>query len=450
MKLIPIDSIVVHPRQRTSVPDKHIDDLKRSILDVGLLHPPVCWFNDESQKWELVAGECRMKAIKQLRDEGKTFWHSNAEVVLGSIPINGVIDALTHPDQRFEAELDENLRREKLSWQDETHALAKLHEMRRKQNPLQTVRDTAREVSDLSGGAQTTNERKVREARLISSAIAQGNEKIANARNQAEAMALLYRQEEDRVKSIIARRALAKLSHSPIEVRQGDLAIILPSLDPDQFDLILADPPYGIRADSAGFRARTQIHHSYDDSLDAAQALAEVIITEGFRVSKRRANLLMFFDIRNWDFLNRCAKQMGWAVFPRPIIWRKSESEGMAPWGGQGPRLTTEMILYATKGQRGMTASPTDVFEFKRVSRTERSHAAEKPVELLKKLIEVTTLPGDSVLDPCCGSGSTLVAAREAKRIGLGIEKDPHYFNLAFANLHGAGAELSEVSAAGK
>jgi site-specific DNA-methyltransferase (adenine-specific) len=84
-----------------------------------------------------------------------------------------------------------------------------------------------------------------------------------------------------------------------------------------------------------------------------------------------------------------------------------------------------------------MNASPTDVFNIKRVPRHERIHAAEKPVELLSALIQCASLPGERILDPCCGSGSTLVAAKSLNRTGVGIEKDPDYYNTALANLHG-------------
>ena len=52
-------------------------------------------------------------------------------------------------------------------------------------------------------------------------------------------------------------------------------------------------------------------------------------------------------------------------------------------------------------------------------------HLAQKPVKLLRALIELTTVPGQIVLDPFCGSGSTLVAAKSAGREYLGFEVDP-------------------------
>jgi site-specific DNA-methyltransferase (adenine-specific) len=58
-------------------------------------------------------------------------------------------------------------------------------------------------------------------------------------------------------------------------------------------------------------------------------------------------------------------------------------------------------------------------------------HVAQKPVKLLRALIELTTLPGQIVLDPFCGSGSTLVAAKSAGREYLGFEVDPEAVKVA-------------------
>ena len=157
---------------------------------------------------------------------------------------------------------------------------------------------------------------------------------------------------------------------------------------------------------------------------------------EGFRVTKPMANLWMFCDIDMFFTLRDMCKRAGWSPFRTPVIWRKSMSEGMAPWQSKGPRRTYELLLYATKGQRGLITSPVDILDFSRVSRSERVHAAEKPVDLLRLLIECSTLPGDFVLDPCCGSGSSLVAARLARRAGLGIELDDTFYNTAMSVVH--------------
>ena len=58
-------------------------------------------------------------------------------------------------------------------------------------------------------------------------------------------------------------------------------------------------------------------------------------------------------------------------------------------------------------------------------------HPTQKPVGLLKKLIEIFTDPGDVVIDPCCGSGSTLRAAFEMGRSAFGFEIDRNFYQRA-------------------
>lgn len=72
-------------------------------------------------------------------------------------------------------------------------------------------------------------------------------------------------------------------------------------------------------------------------------------------------------------------------------------------------------------------------FEWKRDSAKEypKVHPAQKPVSLLKRLIEIFTDPGDVVIDPCAGSGSTLRAAMELKRNSYGFEIDKKFYNEA-------------------
>ena len=58
-------------------------------------------------------------------------------------------------------------------------------------------------------------------------------------------------------------------------------------------------------------------------------------------------------------------------------------------------------------------------------------HPAQKPVAVLKRLIEIFTDEGDVVIDPCCGSGSTLRAAAELNRSAFGFEIDKTFYKRA-------------------
>ena len=71
------------------------------------------------------------------------------------------------------------------------------------------------------------------------------------------------------------------------------------------------------------------------------------------------------------------------------------------------------------------------------VSNSELKHPTQKPVELLKYLIETYTNENETVLDNCMGSGSTGVACVNTNRDFIGIELDKDYFNIAKQRITG-------------
>lgn len=84
------------------------------------------------------------------------------------------------------------------------------------------------------------------------------------------------------------------------------------------------------------------------------------------------------------------------------------------------------------KNIRGTGKMIFNWFEWKKDGKdVPKVHPAQKPVELLKQLIEIFTDEGDTVIDPCCGSGSTLRACRELKRNSYGFEVSKEIYSKA-------------------
>lgn len=83
--------------------------------------------------------------------------------------------------------------------------------------------------------------------------------------------------------------------------------------------------------------------------------------------------------------------------------------------------------------------SPTNVLRFDFTDDEQRVHEAQKPLSLLRFLIDLTTKEGQLVLDPFMGSGSTGLAARQIGRRFIGIEQSADYFCAATRRLDGAG-----------
>ena len=95
-----------------------------------------------------------------------------------------------------------------------------------------------------------------------------------------------------------------------------------------------------------------------------------------------------------------------------------------------------EQAYLLAKGEPALPRAPiADVREW--VYTGNRHHPTEKPVEVLRPIVEAFCPPGGLVLDPFCGSGSTLLAARACGRGFLGIELDHRHYRTARLRLDG-------------
>ncbi len=440
--LVPRNQIVVSDRQRKTFDNaKHLE-LRDSIIARGLLHAPAVRRGPEPDTYILVVGERRLRAIDAIFADAATFTYDGNAVPRGSVPVTLLnLDSLS---SYLGAEFEENSAREDLSWQERDAALVAIHQQLEAEaaarNEKQTVIETARQVVDAGGieGLKTVSAVRVNLAEALVLADYTEDPDIQKARNHNEAFNIVLQREAEAVRAAQIKRRAASVAASPmkqtIEIRNGDSFLLLPLMtDEGRFDLILSDPPYGIGAHQGGFRDRAAQHHNYEDTDEVARAAIKLLLIEGWRLTKPTANIFCFGDIDLFPYFKDQAAAMGWTPFRTPITWRKSESEGLAPWGRKGFRRTVEWIFYATKGQRGLIASPIDVLTVKRVHRSERLFGAQKPLDLMDELIEAATIPGDQVLDPFLGSGATLASARRLQRLGLGIEKHTPTYNTAMS-----------------
>ena len=86
-------------------------------------------------------------------------------------------------------------------------------------------------------------------------------------------------------------------------------------------------------------------------------------------------------------------------------------------------------------------------FEWRRDSSREypKIHPTQKPISVLRRLIEIFTDPGDVVIDPCAGSASTLRAAFEIGRNAYGFEADKNFYQQAKKEMLGPVADMQRV-----
>lgn len=443
-----IANIEVADRQRRFIDKGAQRELADSIATHGLLHPIVVHRTGDKSRGRLVAGERRLRAVQLLYSEGRTIpSHSTIPIPKDTIPITPLEDLSLL--ELMEMEFDENVQRAQLDWQDQCQALATIDAERKKVNPASTHLDLAGEIRDKTPGANKPSlnafHTKVNRQIRVAEALALRPD-LQKAKSSDEAYRILLNESAERFESALARRKLSRVSRSERlwDVRRGDLSELLIEMPDSEVDFILTDPPYGIDINTQKFAAGTT--HRYDDSETYARDLCTFIIQEGWRLTKPRANLFIFCKWSLFGFLKETAKKFGWDTWADPIIWQKSHTEGSAPWGRQGFIHTFEMALFATKGQKGVYGPIPDVLDFQKVPSRLRQHGAEKPTLLLEYLIEKMSAPGELILDPCVGSGSTLLAAAKKSRRSIGVEVDEKYYNRAMTRMHEFEQERREAS----
>jgi site-specific DNA-methyltransferase (adenine-specific) len=412
---LPVDAILVSAeRQRKDPSEKHIKELAKSIATDGLIHAVTI-----TKEGELVAGFCRLSAIRTLIEP---YRYGTDQIPAGQIPVI-IVDGLDSV-QLFRIELEENLRRKNLSPVEEAQAIAKLHSYLASNAPsgTWTKTDTGRILDEVRGDSDARTDppraKEVGDAILLDS-FAQDPD-VKKAATKAEAVKIAKKKLEAQFMEGLG--ALCTVSSKDFTLIEGSADEQMKFLGVGRFSGIIVDPPYGIDADTFGDQT-FKLDHQYADDQESALDLITNILVTGYDLCKADAHLYMFCDIRVWPKLCDLASECGWYCYPTPLIWHKPNL-GHAPQPGYFLRRY-EAILFAQKGSRKLRNSSSDVLEFP--ATTDKSHAAQKPVELYKKLMDLSFLPGEEVLDPCAGSGTVFRAAKLAGLRATGIELSPTY-----------------------
>lgn len=187
-------------------------------------------------------------------------------------------------------------------------------------------------------------------------------------------------------------------------------------------DAIITDPPYGIN-----------YHSTTNKSILNDKAPFIWWLYDAYRVLKSgesgRGTLVCF---TRWDVQQVFVDAMRLAGFvvKSEVIWDKV-IQGMGDTKAQFAP-THENIIFAVKGKFSFPGHrPKDLITFQKLNSSQMVHPTEKPVGLLANLITSVTKPGDLILDPFAGSGSTLVAAYKTGRRFIGIELDDAHYGKA-------------------
>jgi adenine-specific DNA-methyltransferase len=195
------------------------------------------------------------------------------------------------------------------------------------------------------------------------------------------------------------------------QIIQGDCTAILQTLPDESVDLAVTDPPYLV-----GYRDRTGRRIAGDDNPE----MVLPSFPELYRVLKPHSFCISFYGWNRIDLFLTAWKQAGFTPVGH-LVWHKDYASRVGYL-----KSCHEQAYLLTKGRPRRPGVPlSDVLPWEYSGN--RWHPTEKAVSVIKPLIESFSRPGDLVLDPFAGSGSTAVAAAFAGRDYLGIELEPTY-----------------------
>ena len=232
-----------------------------------------------------------------------------------------------------------------------------------------------------------------------------------------------------------------------IDLRNEDCLTGLPTVKAGCARLIFADPPYNLSGkghQTVRSGRLTACDKGEWDVVEDIDAFNERWISECVRVLADDGTLWISGTLHNHPSVGCALKKLGlWIV--NDVVWFKRNAPPVKVRNRLAP--STELIWIASKSKRYLF----NYDEAKRMNggkqmrnlweipaeRHVTPHPTEKPTTLMDRIVRIATNPGDAIVDPFMGSGTTGVAARALGRSFLGFEIDPDFHRMAVKRIQG-------------
>ena len=221
-----------------------------------------------------------------------------------------------------------------------------------------------------------------------------------------------------------------------VMLHHGDAVEILRGMPDGHADAVVMDPPYTAAGGSTNGRSG---NHNADTQF--FRYWMKDVLAEVRRVVKPDGCGFIFCDWRTVNIIAECMSPPGesqrgkaWQA-SQAVVWDR-ECFGL----GSPFRNGFEMLAFA-RGPDWKSSMPKNipnVIRHRWPYGRHENHSAEKPVALCRQLVEWATEPGQTVIDPFMGSGTTGVAAVQAEREFVGIEMEDEHFETAKRRLASA------------
>ena len=389
-------------RTRKEITEESIQEKVDSISRRGLIHPLVIRRDGQG-----VSGETRWNAVRRL---GWT-----------SIPIQWA-DTL---DERelLAIELEENIKRTDLAWQDQCEAMSRYHALHLELDPTWTQEKTATELS--------VSRSKVIQQLGVAQALRDGNSRVVAAKDFSVARGIVVRERDRKAADILSNIGNEDL---PVPLRLetpivcADFSEWVKTYQGGPFNLINCDFPYGINADKFQ-QGAAEAFGGYEDSPEVYWKLVKTLCDNKEKLLGTSGHILFWFSMR-WYTETLAALREHFFVDEYPLIWHKSDNRGTLPDPQRRPRRVYEVAFLCSFGDRKIIQAVSNTFSTPTVRLGE--HMSEKPQDMLEHFFRMFVDGNTRLLDPTCGSGSALRAADKLNAASvLGLELNPEFAEAA-------------------
>lgn len=398
-----LSEIIIESRARENLGD--IDGLVESIRETGLIHPVAL---DKNKR--LISGFRRYKAHEKLGTPTIRAEVFDLDITKADGELYGRV-----------IELEENVRREGMTWDEQSRLRIMIHDLRTK---LHGAKVHKRDPDGWSA-AMTAKLVGVSPATIcMDKQLVEGMKlypQLARCESRDTAVKKLSKIKERMLLTELARRK-AKDAKEAYRIYHGDCRDLIKSIPDESIHTVICDLPWGIGADKG---ARTE--ESYNDDPKRALVVQLDMLPELYRVMRPQTVMWYFFGIQYYNFLSSKLRDLGFEVRIVPCIWVKP-NPSLAVDNKFGTQY--ESFFMVSKGPLRFLSKPRgDAFTYARVASQKAIAAAEKPVELIMELLELVSVEKEMILDPSMGSGVTIEAALRLNRRAIGFEEDVDLFN---------------------
>lgn len=385
LRLHPDLIVVSEDRQRKDLGD--IAELADSIRRLGQLQPIVV----EKKTLALIAGERRLKACKMLE-----------------IDVLAVCKEDLSPVQQQLIELEENLKRKDMTWQERVDAICKIHQLYLAEKDSWTQEDTARSlgvVTSLVSECLTIKRNAVKDPKILE---AVGHKAARN---------LVYRKESRQLANLLDDVLSVENERKPVSEQPEDPIIcasfleIADTYSGPKFNLIHCDFPYGVNMDKNALQDTRVDFERYDDSADLYWKLVSALVHNIERLASPECHIMFWYSMKFHEETKAALSQIG-KVNPFPLIWGKSDNTGLLPDPQRGPRQIYETALLVSRGDRKIVRAVSNAF-WHPANKDAAEHLSEKPVNVLLHFFPMLVDESTKLLDPTAGSGTSLIAAKK-------------------------------------